>query len=206
MSARPIIAFTGLRGHGKTTAAEALTETYGYAHVNFADPVRDVCHRVYGVSYIEMLDPVLKETVLDRYPFKSPRELLQRIGTEMFRGYLDDTWVKAFERTVNDLLRDGAEGVVCSDCRFLNEAAMLRAMGASLIRITDPRKMNNHGDDQKIVDVYGAHASEREIPLLPVSMTIINDRTARDLRDTALLLAPASAVPLATFAAPGKDL
>ena len=199
MSARPIIAFTGLRGHGKTTAAEALIETYGYAHVNFADPVRDVCHRVYGVTYIEMLDADLKEKVLDRYPFKSPRALLQRIGTEMFRGYLDDTWVRAFERTALDLLRGGAPGIVCSDCRFLNEAAMLRTMGATLIKITDPRKLNNRGDDNLIVDLYGAHASEREIDLLPVNLTIRNDRTVRDLRAAALMQAPAGAVPLATF-------
>lgn len=195
----PILAFTGLRGHGKTTAAEALIETYGYAHVNFADPVREVCHRVYGVSYIEMLDPILKEKVLDRYPFKSPRELLQRIGTEMFRGYLDDTWVRAFQRTTTDLISGGAPGVVCSDCRFLNEAATLRQMGASLIRITDPRKMNNRGDDNKIVDLYGAHASEREIDLLPVDLTIFNDRTVRELRSAALMQAPADAVALATF-------
>lgn len=199
MRARPIIAFTGLRGHGKTTAAEALAETYGYAHVNFADPVRDVCHRVYGVSYIEMLDPVLKETPLARYPFKAPRELLQQIGTEMFRAYLDDTWVKAFERTVTDLLAGGAPGVVCSDCRFLNEAATLRRMGAALIRVTDPRKMNNRGDDRLIVDAYGAHQSEREIDLLPVSLTIINDRGVDALRSAALMQAPDDAEPLATF-------
>lgn len=200
----PIIAFTGLRGHGKTSAAEALIETYGYAHVNFADPVRDVCHRVYGVSYIEMLDPILKEKVLDRYPFKSPRELLQRIGTEMFRGYLDDTWVKAFQRTATDLLAGGAPGVVCSDCRFLNEAATLRQMGATLIKIIDPRKMNNDGDDGKIIDLYGAHASEREIALLPVNWTIINDRTVHDLRSAALMQAPAGATPLTAFQTVGS--
>lgn len=186
----PIVAFTGLRGHGKTTAAEALVETLGYAHVNFADPVRDVCHRVYGVSYIEMLDPELKEKVLDRYPFKSPRELLQRIGTEMFRGYLDDTWVEAFQRTTRDLITGGAPGIVCSDCRFLNEAAALHLMGATLIKVVDPRKLNNDGDDQKIVDLYGEHESEREIALLPVNWTITNDRTVRDLRSAALMLVP----------------
>lgn len=199
MSTNPIIAFTGLRGHGKTTAAEALIETYGYAHVNFADPVRDVCHRVYGVSYIEMLDPELKEKVLDRYPFKSPRALLQQIGTEMFRGYMDDTWVQAFQRTTAELIAGGAAGVVCSDCRFLNEAAALREMGATLIKIVDPRKMNNDGDDEKIVDVYGAHDSEREIKLLPVNWTIVNDRTVRELRSAALMMAPDDAVPLITF-------
>lgn len=200
LRAFPIVAFTGLRGHGKTTAADALVARYNFAHINFADPVREVCHLVYGVSYIEMLDPVLKEKVLDRYPFKSPRELLQQIGTEMFRGFIDDTWIKAFERAVTQAQIDGLPGVVCSDCRFLNEAAALRAMGASLIRITDPRKLNNRGDDQKIIDVYGAHASEREIDLLPIDLTILNDRRVADLQSAALMQVDLDPILLETLA------
>jgi broad-specificity NMP kinase len=90
-----IIAFTGKRGHGKSTAAEVLVREHGYVHLNFADPLREVCHLVYGVSYEEMLDPVLKEKVLERWPFKAPRELLQQIGTDMFRNYIPETWVES---------------------------------------------------------------------------------------------------------------
>lgn len=188
-----IIAFTGLRGHGKSTAAEALVNEYGYVHLNFADPLRMICCTAYGVTFDEMLDPILKEKVLDRWPFKSPRELLQQIGTEMFRSYIDDTWVQAWKNAVEATLRigkhantvsydeSGAElpvpaGVVCSDCRFLNEAAMIKAMGGTLIKIEDPRKRA-----KLQLNAAALHQSEVEIDQLPVNWTITNDRGVRDL-------------------------
>lgn len=197
-----IIAFTGLRGHGKSTAAEALVNEYGYVHLNFADPLREVCHIVYGVSYEEMLDPVLKETPLTRWPYKSPRELLQRIGTEMFREYIDDTWVQAWANKVKQVLEGSAvdahgepieaAGVVCSDCRFLNEAAMIKAMGGTLIKIEDPRKRA-----KLQLNAAALHQSEVEIDQLPVNWTITNDRGVRDLELAATFFADET---------PGSDL
>lgn len=186
-----IIAFTGLRGHGKSTAAEALVRDYGYVHLNFADPLREVCHIVYGVSYDEMLDPVLKETPLDRWPFKSPRELLQQIGTDMFRNYIDDTWVQAWANKAKQVLEGSivdtngdpieAAGVVCSDCRFLNEAAVIAKMGGTLIKIENPRKRA-----KLQLNAVALHQSEVEIDLLPVNWTITNDRGVRDLESAAI--------------------
>jgi hypothetical protein len=138
---------------GKSTAAEVLVRDHGYVHLNFADPLREVCHLVYGVSYEEMLDPVLKETVLERWPFKAPRELLQQIGTDLFRNYIPETWVESWKMKVRQLAEGSAvdgngepiecAGVVCSDCRFLNEAAAVHEMGATLIKIEDPRKVRS---------------------------------------------------------------
>ncbi|UTC28350.1 deoxynucleotide monophosphate kinase [Brevundimonas phage vB_BpoS-Gurke] len=177
----PLVAITGKRGHGKSTLAEVLTRR-GYAHVNFADPLREACTTVYGVSMKEMLDPVLKETPLQRYPYKSPRELMQRIGTEMFRAYLDDTWVEAFRRSADAAIQAGAPGVVCSDCRFVNEASMIRAMGGRIIKVVDPRRTRN--------DLYSQHQSEIEIDQVEADWTIYNERTVADLHQAgeALLL------------------
>lgn len=179
----PLYAFTGLRGHGKTTAAEALIEKHGFAHLNFADPLREVVAAVYGVTMDEMLNPDLKEKVLDRYPFKAPRELLQHVGTDLFRNYIDDTWIEAFRQRAQALIDGGAPGVVCSDCRFLNEAAMIRSMGGVLIKIEDKRKRKAGAGS-----AFALHASEAEIDKLPVHWTIYNDRTVDDLRTAALLL------------------
>lgn len=182
MSAFPLYAFTGLRGHGKTTAAEVLIEKYGYAHLNFADPLREVVAAVYGVTMDEMLNPALKEKVLDRYPFKAPRELLQQVGTNLFRNYIDDTWLEAFRHRAEALVAAGAPGVVCSDARFLNEAAMIHKMGGTLIRIDDPRK-REHG----ATDSFSVHASEAEIDLLPADVTIQNGRGIENLHAATLL-------------------
>ncbi|AFU88022.1 putative dNMP kinase [Caulobacter phage CcrColossus] len=191
-----IIAFTGLRGHGKDTAARALVRDYGYVQVNFADPLRKVCNLVYGVTFDEMLDPVLKEKALDRWPYKSPRELLQQIGTDMFRAYIDDTWVQAWKNEVTAILEGRkvngfggvreAAGVVCSDCRFLNEAAMIASLGGTLIKIEDPRKRAKLKLDERSL-----HQSEVEIDQLQVNWTITNDRGIRDLELAATCFADA---------------
>lgn len=183
MSAFPLYAFTGLRGHGKTTAAEALIDKYGFVHLNFADTLREVVAAVYGVTMDEMLNPALKEKVLDRYPFKAPRELLQHVGTDLFRKFIDDTWLQAFRRRAEEAVAAGAPGVVCSDARFLNEAALIREMGGTLIRIEDPRKR-----ERGATDAFSLHASEREIDLLPCQWTIYNERKIDDLRSAALML------------------
>jgi hypothetical protein len=186
-----VYAFTGKRGMGKSTAAEVLVRDHGYVHLNFADPLREVCHIVYGVSFDEMTDPILKEKVLERWPFKAPRELLQQIGTDMFRNYIPETWVERWKMTVRGLAigehfdEKGyyiptPAGVVCSDCRFLNEAQAVHAMGAKLIKIEDPRKVRT--------DVAAQHQSETEIDLLPVDWTITNNRTIHDLEQAVLML------------------
>jgi hypothetical protein len=172
---RTIVAFTGKRGHGKTTAAQALMEK-GYEHICFADPLRQIVHIAYGVTFEEMSDPVLKEKPLDRWPFKSPRELLQVVGTDMFRAYLDDTWTKAFERRSAEF-----DKVVCSDLRFPNEEECLRDLDGKVVRVTDPKK--------NLTDVASQHASETAIDQIVADVEIINDGTIFDLQDKALVVA-----------------
>ncbi|AXQ68312.1 putative deoxynucleotide monophosphate kinase [Caulobacter phage CcrBL10] len=164
-----LVAITGKRGHGKSTAAARL-EQAGYKHINFADPLREIARVAYGVTMEEMLDPILKEKVLDRYPFKSPRDILQKIGTEMFRSYAEDTWIEAFKRSAGDY-----KLVVCSDCRFLNEADAVRALGGMIIRVDDPRKVST--------DAASQHASELEMEKIVPDWTIVNDRTIHDLHN-----------------------
>lgn len=181
-----ILAFTGKRGHGKSTAAEALVKEFGYVHLNFADPLRQVCNIAYGVTFEEMLHPVMKEQPVTypdgepRWPYRSPRELLQYIGTDMFRAFIDDTWVQAWAISVGKAQAAGAPGVVCSDCRFLNEAEKVRSLGGKIIRIDDPRK--------KATDAASLHQSETEIDLIVPNWTIRNDRGVRDLELAALMM------------------
>lgn len=190
-----IVAITGKRGHGKSTGAEAL-EAQGFRHINFADPLRRVVEIVYGVTMEEMLDPVLKEKVLDRWPFKSPRELMQIVGTEMFRKtkfndgeVLDDTWIQAFKREASRYSH-----VVCSDLRFPNEEGALRALTqepvqgdlfseaaeVQVIRIENPRVQNSDGAAQ--------HASELAIDKIKADWTITNDRGVNDLHQAVRML------------------
>lgn len=165
---KSLVAITGKRGHGKTTAAEALMRE-GYRHINFADPVRAIAATAYGLTMEEMTDPVLKELPLRRWPQRSPREILQRVGTEMFRHYLDETWTQAFERAC-----EGYSHVVCSDLRFLNEAATVRRLGGTVIRVVNPRKSS--------ADAASQHVSELEMDQISVDWTIYNEQTVERLQ------------------------
>jgi hypothetical protein len=53
-------------------------------------------------------------------------------------------------------------------------------MGATLIKIEDPRKVRT--------DQAAQHQSETEIDKLPVDWTITNDRTIHDLEQAVLML------------------
>lgn len=177
MITRYIVAFTGRRGHGKTTAAQAL-EKLGYVHVNFADPLRQVAHIAYGITLEEMLDTKLKETPLDRFPFKSPREVLQYVGTEMFRTWIDTTWTEAFKRKVA-----GYSHVVCSDLRFPNEAECLRSLAdentiVKIVRVVDPRWDRD--------DAAAQHSSETSMDQILSDVVIRNAGTVEQLHGEVL--------------------
>lgn len=157
-----LIGMTGKRGSGKTSAAQGL-ERLGWLHLNFADPVKEVVSRVYGVSYDELSDTVRKEVPLSRYPFLSPRELMQRVGTELFRdGISQTTWIEAFKRQAVLYPQ-----VVCSDVRFPNEAAAIREMGGTIIRVTNPQVDRN--------DAASQHSSETKIDEIVADWVVVND-------------------------------
>lgn len=167
-----LVALMGKRSSGKTTAAQGL-ERLGWRHVNFADPVRAVVHRAYGLSYDEMNDAVLKERVLKRYPFKSPRFLMQKVGTDLFRDGIDQaTWTEAFKRATV-----GYSHIVCSDLRFPNEADVIRELGGLIIRVDNP--LLDHNDDA------AQHASETELDKITPDFRVVNDpsrNTVEELR------------------------
>lgn len=173
-----LVAFCGGKSHGKTTAAQVLIDA-GYIPVNFADPLKQACTLIYGLHDIEMEDAVIKETPLKRWPFLSPRQIMQHVGTDLFRNWLPETWANAYDLKVTPLLAAGHK-IVTSDTRFLNEVPRIKRGGRGLlIRVHDPRKPL--GKDP--------HPSEVEAMSLPQDWTILNDRTVDDLRQAVRMLA-----------------
>lgn len=126
-----IIAFAGYKGSGKTTAASYVAHKYGYKQCAFARPLKDVLELVFRLSIEQMHDPVLKETVDPRWG-KTPRELMQRIATDVVREIDADVWVKALMFRIQE--SDGRDFVI-EDCRFENEVEAIRAAGGIVVRI-----------------------------------------------------------------------
>lgn len=136
----PLVAFTGLKGSGKSTAAQILMEL-GYTSIAFADPLKEVCKIIFGFSHEQMTDPIQKETVDPRYE-TSPRRILQTVGTTLFRETLpmsrpftSQIWIQYLKNKLDTLRASGIENIVVSDLRFEDEADFLRNEGAKIIHI-----------------------------------------------------------------------
>lgn len=155
-----VFGITGAKGAGKDTLGAAIIAHLGSAvRINFADPLKDACSCVFGLSHDEMNDPVLKETTLSRWPHKSPRQILQLVGTELFREHFPGVWVNAWSRSVAEVSRS----VVTTDYRFMDEAAALQKVGAVLIRVSRPT-----------LSKTDTHASESLHDVLPAQITMLN--------------------------------
>lgn len=151
-----LICFTGPAGCGKSTAADAL-ESVGWVRVKFADPLKNMLRAFYwscglrDEGYIEArIEGDMKE---EPDPFlcgRTPRHAMQTLGTEWGRSCISENlWVNAWKEQVGQYLQAGVD-VVSDDCRFENEAEMVRRLGGRVVQII--------GRDK---GVKADHASER---------------------------------------------
>lgn len=129
---RTIVAFTGLAGAGKSTAAMHLVNHRGFERVRFAGPLKAMMAAL-GCTAAE-IDGDRKELPCHLLGGKTPRWAMQTIGTEWGRKLIDsELWVRAWRAAVDRL--PAGTPVVVDDCRFPNEAEAIRAAGGLLVRI-----------------------------------------------------------------------
>jgi len=122
-----IIGMRGEMGSGKDTVGNYLVNNYGFVRVAFADTLKEACKLIFQLTD-EQVYGNLKE-VIDPYWQHSPRELLQRVGTELFRDELpkhcknisDNVWIRSIERQIQNLRKKGYTKFVITDVRFPNE-------------------------------------------------------------------------------------
>lgn len=144
-----VVAFTGLAGSGKSTAAQYLVDRYGYTRVRFAGPLKDMM-RAIGLSE-DQIDGDLKEKPCAWLQGRTPRHAMQTLGTEWGRECLGkDFWIELFVRSANIIIADGGR-VVVDDCRFPNEAVAVRKLGGDIF------KVEGRGG------IAGGHVSEKGI-------------------------------------------
>jgi len=88
---RPLIAFIGLSGCGKTTAARYFND-HGFTRLRFAEPLKRML-RAIGLTDAQ-LDGDLKEQETNLLCDRTPRHAMQTLGTEWGRNQIDqDFWV-----------------------------------------------------------------------------------------------------------------
>jgi hypothetical protein len=175
---RLLIGITGKKGAGKNALAAAIRSYCpGQAvEMAFAQPLKDAARIIFGLSHVQMHGS-LKETVDERWG-KSPRELLQLLGTEVARSIDEDVWVKSAGIQLRNTW--GASDrtlVVVTDVRFLNEADFIKKHQGLLVRIQrGPQQMGLWEDP---------HQSEMELEDIVPDLIVHNDGSLADLSGAA---------------------
>jgi hypothetical protein len=174
-----VIGITGRAGAGKNTVADLIP---GAVVVQLADPIYAAIAAMLGVPEAQLRDRRLKELAIPALG-KSPRQLLQTLGTEWGRDLVDrHLWLKLAHERILKLARAGAEVVVVADVRFPNEAEWIRErLGGEVWEVRRPG-----------LPAVAGHSSEAGLPAELVDRRIDNDGSLDDLR---LAVATARAAP-----------
>jgi len=168
-----MFAFSGRKGSGKDTLANTCN-----VKLSFAEPLKDMCSKVFGdifsdsdknkqmniIATIDHINTLISE--INKYEsapvqkitndllgkvFTSPREILQYIGTDIVRKYVNDNfWINIME---NRISRCVEKSVGVSDARFPNERELLRKYGYKLILV----------NRELVKDSTSSHTSENSL-------------------------------------------
>ena len=156
-----LIGLTGPAGSGKDTVGTILSSLHNFSKFSLADPIRFAIMGMFGTSYAEMNDRLLKESVID-WIGKSPRQLMQTLGTEWGRQHVaSDIWLRIAERKIETLRAANSiddypiAGIVITDIRFDNEADWLRKLGGSVWHIHRPNASGPIGESARHISEAG---------------------------------------------------
>jgi hypothetical protein len=119
------------RRRGKDTAAEYIVENFPFVSDAFAFSLKEgICRGVFGLSDDQLYGDL--KTEVDPFWRLTPREILQKAGTEGMRATFGaDIWA----RTVIRRYLDRNSHTLVTDVRFRTEADVIKEHGGVLIRV-----------------------------------------------------------------------
>lgn len=153
-----IIGIKGLKDSGKSTVANYLKNNYSFDEDFFSKDVKNVAVIITGWSY-EYLNGETPEYKHLRETVKHPdygltgREILQKIGTDLFRNNFDkDTWVKITKRRIKN---QNSQRIIFSDLRFENECNMVQDIGGIIIKLNRNTNHNDTHESEQLFNTFG---------------------------------------------------
>ena len=169
---KKVIAIVGKKGSGKDTIGNIIKELDPeFKQYSFAGPIKKIITSVFGIPNSQLEGRQEKETPIEKWNNKSPRDLMKEVGDAFKEKFGKDIWVNVlFDNIKNE------EKVVITDLRFKKEYDECREKGVFIIRVVRPE-----------IDSSDTHISETELDDIPDSefdAFILNSGSIEDLKET----------------------
>lgn len=149
-----IIAFAGRKQSGKSTSANFVanefdTSLVGKAKVyNFADPLKHMCMEILGLTINQCYgEDEEKNQLVDCYwegKQLTAREVMQIVGTDMFRKMQHNVWADA---TIRRIQKEKFDLALIADCRFPNEVEAVKNAGGIVIKLNRDLYHSDHSSE-----------------------------------------------------------
>ena len=164
-----IIAFSGKMGSGKSEAVKILQGLLG-------------THRVHLLKFAQPLYDI-QDFIQERLsmPYEKDRKLLQWLGTDWGKAKNPAIWANLWKQSLSFIKhRDKLSAIVCDDCRFEDEAEVVKEHGGIIVHIDASRETRSLR-----ISVEGEeHASESGISTEYYDYVIDNNMSREDLEDS----------------------
>lgn len=162
-----IIAFAGRKQSGKTSACEFVSNLY-YGHhtgnvkiYNFADPLKQLCINVLGLTHSQCYGPdesknervnCYRNYCPDNSGQMTAREVMQYVGTDVFRKMQHNVWSDA---TIRLIQKESPSLALIADCRFPNEVEAVKNNGGVVIKLNRDLYTSEHASEKALdEDMY----------------------------------------------------
>jgi hypothetical protein len=180
-----VIGITGFKRSGKDTVGDYLCTQHGFTKLSYASALKIACQAIFSFTDEQLHGDEEKEKI-DEYWKHSPRDILQKVGTELFREKLpevcehinNDIWIRSVERqikTLHNLDPSRYNKFVITDVRYENEAEFVKKMNGKVLRI------NRFDFEMTEENLSKLHKSESTIMKLDVDEDIENKSTLHEL-------------------------
>lgn len=132
-----LIGLAGPRRAGKDTVGRHLEEVFGFHSLHFAAPIKRGLSAMFSVPIEWFYDEERKEAPHPCLCGRSPRHLMETLGTEWAQHCIGSTvWSQIVEQEIGYLRHAGQGLIVVTDVRFPHEAEMIKRLGGEIWEIT----------------------------------------------------------------------
>lgn len=175
-----IIGIIGKKKVGKDTFANYICSNCNedtFVKMAFADTLKTVCKEIFDLSDSQLHDTIQKDLIDPRWSM-SPRQILQFVGTDLFRKHFRESiWIDNMKLKLSKL--SSKQNIIFSDIRFQDELDFVLSLSNSepvhIVEILRPTSDENND----------SHSSETNQLTYDFKVSIQNNGSLYSLRQKA---------------------